>query len=47
MSSIVSKKNWWWDCAYSEHVICGICVCTLHQRPCMMSKCSEHMELAP
>lgn len=30
------------DCPYSEYIIAGICVCTLHHRICLMSKCEKN-----
>ena len=42
MNSTVSKNTSWENCKHADYIISGISVCTLHQRPCMMSKCPEH-----
>ena len=38
----MNKKDSWENCKYSDYITMGISVCTLHQRPCIMSKCPEH-----
>ena len=42
MNSTANKDNSWENCKHADYIVSGISVCTLHQRPCMMSKCPEH-----